>query len=405
MKCGPRPASREFRKGEALVATRVTILGSTGSIGRSTLDVIRRNPGRFEVTGLAAHSDIEVLAEQIKEFQPAQVAVHDETAGRELESRHPGPEILVGPGSVEALAGMEVDVVLCAIVGAAGLKAVIRAIDGCGRLALANKEPLVMAGGLITELARARKVPILPVDSEHSAIFQCLEGHRASDVHRIHLTASGGPFYGRSHADLGRVTPAQATKHPNWDMGAKISVDSATLMNKGLEVIEAMWLFSLPLEKIAVIIHPQSIVHSMVEFIDGAILAHLGAPDMRLPIQFALTWPERVESPVDRLDLAALREITFAAPDFGQFPCLAHALEAARCGGTAPTVLNAANEVAVAAFCADRIPFLRIAEVVEGVMETSTVVSDLSLDTILLADREARERAEALVGAAGAKTL
>lgn len=379
------------------MATRLTILGSTGSIGRSALDVVRSHPGRFDVAGLAAHSNVEVLSQQIAEFQPEAVAVFDEKAAAELASRNLGPEVWADSEGIEALAGYDVDVVLIGIVGAAGLKAVLSAIEAGNRVALANKEPLVMAGRLIMERARNRGVKVVPVDSEHSAVFQCLEGHRAEDVHRVYLTASGGPFYGRPRAMLRDVTPEEATRHPTWDMGAKISVDSATLMNKGLEVIEAMWLFGLPLETIGVVIHPQSIVHSLVEFRDGNILAHLGVTDMKLPIQFALTWPERVESPMARLELAAIKEITFATPDFSEFPCLGHALDAARRGGTAPTVLNAANEVAVEAFCSGRIPFLRIPDVVEAVMDASSYEEGYALETVLSADAEGRGMAEAAV--------
>ena len=254
-----------------------------------------------------------------------------------------------------------------------------------------------MAGRLITSAARAAGVRILPVDSEHNAIFQCLEGRDTAEVLTVYLTASGGPFYGQPRESLRGITPAQATTHPTWDMGAKISVDSATLMNKGLEVIEAMWLFDLPLEKIRVVIHPQSIVHGLVEFTDGHILAHLGVTDMVMPIQFALTWPERVKSPMARLDLTRMKALTFAEPDFREFPCLELALSAARRGGTAGTALNAANEVAVAAFRAGRLPFLGIAEVVRRVLEASEVHADDTLESILAADAEARRAAETVV--------
>ena len=378
-------------------------MGSTGSIGRSALDVVRLNPGRFDVVGLAARRDVRLLSRQIDEFHPSSVAVDDEGAAAELQGRYPKLDVRSGTRGVTALAGEKADVVLCAIVGAAGLEAVLSAIEGGNRIALANKEPLVMAGGLIMEAARTKGVEVLPVDSEHNAIFQCLQGHRVTDVYRVYLTASGGPFYGRPRDSLAEVSPEEATNHPTWDMGAKISVDSATLMNKGLEVIEAMWLFDLPLDTIDVVIHPQSIVHGLVEFCDGTILAHLGATDMKLPIQFALTWPKRVESPVKRLDLTAMRDISFATPDFREFPCLAYALEAARKGGTTPTVLNAANEVAVEAFSGGRIPFLHIAEVVHETLETCARQEASSLDAILTADGEARRAAERAVEAIGVK--
>ena len=383
------------------MAIRITILGSTGSIGRSALEVVRHYPGRFEVAALAAHSNVELLAEQIRRYRPVQVAVADEAAAACLRAMDLGIEVLSGTDGLSEVAAIPVDVALCAIVGAAGLRPVISAIDAGNRIAVANKEPLVMAGRLIMERARNRGVEVLPVDSEHNAVFQCLHGHNVSDVYRVHLTASGGPFYGVPRESLREVPPEQAVKHPTWNMGAKISVDSATLMNKGLEVLEAMWLFGLPLDKIDVVIHPQSIVHSLVEFADGSILAHLGVTDMRFPILFALTWPERVETAMGRLDLTRMRELTFAAPDFSEFPCLALALEAARRGGTAPTILNAANETAVAAYCAHKIGFLQISEVVEEVLTNYTNTADVDLDAVVAADTEGRRRASEVMMALG----
>lgn len=377
----------------ATARRRITILGSTGSIGTSALDVVRHYPDRLEVVGLAAHSNIDVLAEQVREFRPEFVAVADRDAARELSGQLPDLRIVPGPEGLEEVAAAPADVVLCGIVGAVGLKPVLSAIAAGNAIALANKEPLVMAGPLIMERARAKGVTVLPVDSEHNAIFQCLQGHRVEDVQCIHLTASGGPFYSKPRESLVGVTPAQATRHPTWNMGAKISVDSATLMNKGLEVVEAMWLFGLPLEKVEVVIHPQSIVHSLVEFTDGSILAHLGLTNMKFPIQYALTWPERVPEPMGRLDLTTMRELTFAKPDFSEFPCLAYAMEAARAGGTAPAILNAANESAVAAFCRGQIEFLRISEVVRDVMDECPVSHDVTFESVLEADSLARERA------------
>jgi len=385
------------------VATRVSILGSTGSIGRSALQVVQHHRDAFEVVGLGAHSSVDVLCEQIETFNPKFLAMEDEAAAAELEARNPGPTILKGKAGAAELAAQDVDVVLCGIVGAAGLHSVVAALEAGNRVALANKEPLVMAGRYIMETARRNGVPILPVDSEHNAIFQCLEGHSIEDVHRVHLTASGGPFYGRSRESLAQVSPEEAANHPTWDMGAKISVDSATLMNKGLEVIEAMWLFGLPLDAIEVVIHPQSIVHSLVEFTDGSILAHLGVTDMQLPIQFALMWPKRVKSPVQRLELTHMKDITFAAPDFSAFPCLSYALDAARQGGTAPAVLNAANEEAVRAFCGGRISFLQIADIVSEVLENTEFSNNWDLDSVLLADAEARARANGYIDVTGAK--
>ncbi len=380
---------------------RITILGSTGSIGRSALDVVRHYPDRFEVVGLAARSNAELLTDQINEFQPAHVVLVDEAALTRLGTVPTSCTIASGAEALADLASVPVDIVLCGVVGAVGLKPILRGIEAGNRIALANKEPLVMAGPLIMERARARGVDVLPVDSEHNAIFQCLHGHRIEDLRCIHLTASGGPFYGKARESLAGVTPAQATRHPTWDMGAKISVDSATLMNKGLEVIEAMWLFGLTLDQVEVVIHPQSIVHSLVEFTDGSILAHLGLTDMKFPIQFALTWPDRVPTPMGRLDLTTMRELTFAKPDFSEFPCLAHALHAARLGGTAPAILNAANETAVSAFCGGRLEFLRISDVVEEVLEESDIEADISLESAIAADRSARTRAEEVMTALG----
>ncbi len=376
---------------------RITLLGSTGSIGRSALKVIRACPGRFEIVALAAHSNVAELARQAAEFNPKYIAVSDEAAARELRALGLRAEVLAGPRALEDAAALDTDLVLCGVVGAAGLKPILRAIAAGHTVALANKEPMIMAGRLITGAARAAGVRILPVDSEHNALFQCLEGRDPADVFAVYLTASGGPFYGKPRESLRAITPAQATSHPTWDMGAKISVDSATLMNKGLEVIEAMWLFDLPLDKIRVVIHPQSIMHGLVEFTDGHILAHLGVTDMVMPIQFAMTWPERVKSPMARLDLTRMKALTFAGPDFREFPCLDIALAAARRGGTAGAVLNAANETAVAAFLAGRLPFLGIAEVVRRVLESSEVRADDSLDTILAADADARRAAQSLV--------
>lgn len=377
------------------VPTRVTILGSTGSIGRNALDVIRRYPGRFEVVGLAAHANTDLLARQAAEFRPAYVAVTGPNAA--AFEPPPGTELRTGSRALAWLASIPVDVALCSVVGAAGLRPALAAIDAGSRLALANKEPMVMAGRLIMARAAQCGVPVIPVDSEHNAIFQCLTGHRAEDVRCVHLTASGGPFHGRSRESLAGVTPGEATRHPTWDMGAKISVDSSTLMNKGLEVIEAMHLFDLPLDKIEVIIHPQSVVHSLVEFCDGSILGHLGVTDMKFPIAFALTWPERVQSTMGRLDLTAVRELTFAAPDPAAFPCLGLALDAAARGGTAPAVLNAANEVAVEAFCQGRVGFLDIEEVVRRVLDGAVCEPDSDLETVEHADSQARAAAHTVV--------
>lgn len=376
---------------------RITILGSTGSIGTSALDVVRHYPDRFEIVGLAANRNTALLQEQIAEFKPLHVALSDPRALRELGPLPSGTTLIDTDAPLSTLASIPVDVVLCAVVGAVGLQPLLAAIEAGNRVAVANKEPFVMAGKLVMERARERGVDVLPVDSEHNAIFQCIHGHEHSDVACIHLTASGGPFYGRERETLSSVLPEQATRHPTWDMGAKISVDSATLMNKGLEIVEAMWLFDLPPEKIDVVIHPQSIIHSLVEFNDGNILAHLGVTDMKFPILFALTYPERVELPMKRLDLTTIKALTFDAPDFSAFPCLALARQAAAAGGTAPAILNAANEEAVAAFCNHQLGFLQISDVVSAVCDECTSTAAYSLEAVLAADRQAREAAQAYI--------
>lgn len=353
------------------------------------------------MAALAAHSNVELLAEQVREFHPAYAAIGEARHADALQEIALDTRILTGPSGIEEAAAAPADVTLCAIVGAAGLRPILRAIDAGHTLALANKEPLVMAGGLVVERARAHKIDILPVDSEHSAIAQCLRGNDRRSVHRIYLTASGGPFYRCSREELCAVTLEQAVKHPTWEMGRKISVDSATLMNKGLEIIEAMWLFDLPVDRIQVVIHPQSIVHGLVEFTDGSVLAHLGPADMRLPIEYALTWPDRAPSAMRRLDLTQLGGLTFAAPDFAEFPCLDYAVDAARRGGTAPAVLNAANETAVEAFCRKRIPFLAIPDVVGYTLDTCPIHNTVTLETVLASDEEARATAERKVRTLG----
>lgn len=373
-----------------MTCKRISILGSTGSIGRSALEVVRRNPERFKVAVLASHSNVSLLRDQIAEFHPDLVAVYDENAAAILRTAKPGCKVLSGAQGLEEAAAKAVDVVLCAIVGAVGLHPLLAAIDAGNTVAIANKEPLVMAGDYIMAQAQHKGVDVLPVDSEHSAIFQCLRGNSMSDIDRVYLTASGGPFYGRVRENLRDITPAQAMRHPTWDMGAKISVDSATLMNKGLEIIEALCLFRLRLEQIEVVIHPQSVIHSMVAFRDGSIIAQLGVTDMKAPIAFALTYPERITAPEMRLNVTSLTGLTFDKPDFASFPCLALAREAARRSGSVPAVLNGANEEAVSAFCAGRIGFLDIATVVERTMETSAASQECSLEAALAADREAR---------------
>ncbi len=376
---------------------RISILGSTGSIGRSALEVVRRNPDVFSVVALASRSNIDLLREQIAEFQPALAAVYDEDAARMLQGSVPGCAVASGAAGLVEVASMSVDTALCAVVGAVGLKPLLAAIEAGNRVAVANKEPLVMAGNYIMQRAQEKGVAVLPVDSEHNAIFQCLEGSSVSDVDCVYLTASGGPFHKCTPETLQTITPEQAMRHPTWDMGAKISVDSATLMNKGLEIIEALCLFRLRSDQIEVLIHPQSVVHSMVAFQDGAIIAQLGVTDMKAPITYALTYPERLPAPEMKLDVTSLACLTFEKPDYDVLPCLALARAAAQSGGTAPAVLNGANEEAVAAFCAGRIGFLDIPAVVEQTLDVCVISCECSLDAVLLADRESRTQAAAII--------
>lgn len=350
---------------------KVTILGCTGSVGKQALDVIRRFPERLQVYGLAANTDAEGLAEQVEEFRPAVAALQDEIAASRLRKMSDGKvEILAGEDGVCELAGRSgVDVVLSAISGFAGLKPTFAACDGGADLALANKESVVCAGSLLMERVRQRGVTLIPVDSEHNALFQCLLGEEAEDLDRLILTASGGPFREVALEELAGVTPEQALAHPRWDMGNKISIDSATLMNKGLEVLEAHWLFGVPLDRIEVVIHPESAVHSLVRLRDGSIKAHLGPADMRYPVQYALSYPERWEDPgYSEFSLPGWG-FTFEEPDMERFPCLGHAWRAGRAGGVFPTVLVGADEVAVSAFLEGRLSFLGIPEVIEGALD------------------------------------
>ena len=382
------------------MAKGVVILGSTGSIGTQTLEVIAALPGMFEVWGLAAGSNIDLLAEQARRFRPRVVAVAAPEAARALRERlSPLPiDVLAGPEGVEAVASMPgPDVVLPAMVGTAGLKPTLAAIRAGKDIALANKETLVAAGELVTSEAARAGIRILPVDSEHSAIFQCLNGEDRGAIRRILLTASGGPFRGFDQSQLETVTPEQALKHPRWTMGPKITVDSATLMNKGLEVIEAHWLFGVPADAIDVIVHPQSVIHSLVEFADGAIMAQMGVTDMRVPIQYALTYPGRALNDFPRLDLIRAAQLTFEAPDTARFPCLRYAYEALEAGGTMPAAMNAANEVAVRAFLDRRVGFAGIPRLIEKTMEAHRPVAAGVLDGVLEADSWARRFAADLL--------
>lgn len=385
----------------------VTVLGATGSIGMSTLDVLKRHAGRYRVVGLSANTEVERLAEQCRLHHPDYAVMADARAAERLRERlrkiDDNIEVLAGAAGLETIAAHpDAACVMAAIVGAAGLVPALAAVRAGKRILLANKEALVMSGRIFMDEVRLHKAELLPVDSEHNAILQCLPTLRGKaldelGVKRILLTASGGPFRTTPLDELRRVTPAQACAHPNWEMGRKISVDSATMMNKGLEVIEACWLFAVPAERIQVVIHPQSVIHSMVEYVDGSILAQMGSPDMRTPIACALAWPERIATGVQRLDLFDVARLDFAVPDMGRFPCLRLAYEALAQGGTATTVLNAANEVAVEAFLEERLPFTAIPEVVEAALSELPSRAASSLSVILEEDARARQWTRELI--------
>lgn len=372
----------------------ITLLGSTGSIGVQSLDVARMHG--YTVFGLAAHSRIEILQKQIAEFHPRYVAVVDEAACDRLEGKLAGmadaPRLLKGPEGLRTLAAMDgPDVVLNAVVGIAGLPASLAAIESGHDLALANKESLVTGGHLVTDAVRRHGVRLLPVDSEHSAIFQCLQDQNsAKRLTKILLTASGGPFFGMKKEELAGKTKADALKHPNWNMGAKITIDSATLMNKGLELIEAVWLFGLPEDKVQIVVQRESIIHSAVQFADNSVIAQMGVPDMRIPIQYALTWPDRLPSPVPELDFTALKSLSFDVADEETFRCLAACKKAIRKGGLAPCAANGANEEAVRLFLEDKIGFLDIGRLVEGVVDSQAFGGDYTLQDVYDCDAMAR---------------
>jgi 1-deoxy-D-xylulose-5-phosphate reductoisomerase len=383
------------------VRRRIAILGATGSIGKSTLDLIERSPDRFEVVAVTAATNAEALADIARRTNARLAVVADESRRADLETRLAGTGCHAAAGEaalLEAAAG-NAELVIAAIVGCAGLAPVMAAVDAGKIVALANKEALVTAGQLMTRAAERSGATLLPVDSEHNAIFQCLACSRKEDASRIILTASGGPFRTATAEAMHEATPAQAVAHPKWSMGAKISVDSATLMNKGLELIEAHYLFALPSRQIDVLIHPQSVVHSLVEFVDGSVLAQLGSPDMRIPIAYALAWPERMPTPAERLDLAAIAKLEFEVPDLERFPALRLAREALETGGAAPIVLNAANEVVVASFLAGAIRFTDIADAVERALDEGDDPAPTSIDDVLEIDRGTRARVEAAVKA------
>ena len=381
----------------------LTVLGSTGSIGTSTLDVVSRHPDKYRIAALTANTQVELLFRQCVQFQPAYAVLLDEAAATRLRAmlKDAGisTEVLCGVDALEKVSVLpEVDMVMAAIVGAAGLRPTLAAAKAGKKILLANKETLVTAGRVFMDAVKASGSPLLPIDSEHNAIFQALPGGydgdmKKSGVRRILLTASGGPFRNTPLSELQNVTPDQACNHPNWSMGRKISVDSASMMNKGLEVIEAHWLFNAQADDIQVVVHPQSVIHSLVEYVDGSVIAQLGNPDMRTPIAYGLAYPERIESGVASLDLFKVATLNFAEPDFARFPCLALAFDALRAEGTAPAMLNAANEVAVAAFLDEKIPFLAIPRVIEAVLNELPVAAVGSLDDVTHADEIARRAA------------
>jgi len=384
------------------VRRKIAILGATGSVGTSTLDLVERNPERFEVVAVTAATNSEALADIARRTGAALAVVSDEARLPDLAERLAGSGCRAAAGTdalIEAAAG-EAELVIAAIVGCAGLRPVMAAVEAGRTVALANKEALVTAGALMTEAATRSGATLLPVDSEHNAIFQCLACGRKEDVAKIVLTASGGPFRTASAAAMRDATPAEAVAHPNWSMGAKISVDSATMMNKGLELIEAHYLFGLPAERIDILIHPQSVVHSLVEFVDGSVLAQLGSPDMRIPIAYALAWPERIATPAQRLDLTTVARLEFEAPDFTRFPALRLAREALLAGGSAPIVLNAANEAAVARFLAGEIGFTDIARIVGQSLAEQGFAAPGSIAEVVEIDRLTRQRVVAALQAA-----
>ena len=377
---------------------KVLVLGSTGSIGINTLNVIRSLPGQFKITALTVNSRIDLLEPQIVEFSPECVVVNEEKPAAELRKRLKGKtEVLSGSGGLSAVAAKcDYDIFIGAMVGSVGLAPAIQAIKKGKRVALANKETLVVAGELVTQLARLYGAEIIPVDSEHSAVFQCLIGENINQVEKLILTASGGPFLNKSKADFLNVTIEEALNHPNWKMGNKITIDSASMMNKGLEVIEAKWLFNIQQDKIDVVIHPQSIIHSMVQFVDGSVKAQLGLPDMKLPIQYALTYPERLKNNYPKVNLPSIGKLTFFEPDLDKFECLKIAYSALESGGSAPCVLNAANEVAVDKFLKGNIKFSRIPYIINKSLEKIDHHTQPDLDIIFQCDRLTREFAAGL---------
>jgi 1-deoxy-D-xylulose-5-phosphate reductoisomerase len=380
---------------------KITILGSTGSIGCSALDVIGKNPERFQVVALAAGKNIALLKKQIERFKPKVVAVSTKETALKLRyslTNKDKVKIFYDKEGLKEIASFpSADVVISAISGSAGLIPTIAAIEAGKDIALANKETMVMAGEIVTRRAIKKRVKIIPVDSEHSAIFQCLEGQKSKNLRRIILTASGGPFLNFTGNELKKVSLSQTLRHPNWKMGRKVTIDSASMMNKGLEVIEAKWFFNLDISRIDVLIHPQSIVHSMVEFVDGAFMAQMGIPNMKIPIAYALTYPERISNDLPSLDLVKTGNLEFRNPDIKKFPCLGLAYAAGICGGTAPVVLNAADEIAVAAFMEKKIRFIDLSKIIETVLDLHNSINTPSLEDILQADLWARRETSKII--------
>lgn len=382
-----------------MTCKNIAILGSTGSIGTQTLDVVREHPDLFHVSVLAANASDELLEKQIEEFQPELAVLSDEAAYKRLKSRYTGKTELAGgrQAFIDAAAHSEVQTVVTSMMGFAGLEPTMKALEAKKDIALANKETLVVAGELVTRKVKEQGVKLLPVDSEHCAFFQCLQGERLDKIEKLLLTCSGGPFRGKKREKIGNATVDQVLAHPTWNMGKKITVDSASLVNKGLEVIEAKWLYDVDYDKIQVVVHPQSIIHSMVEFVDGAVMAQIGSTDMRLPIQYALTYPERQPASWPRLDFWQMRDLTFAKPDMETFKGLKFAYEAGKIGGTMPCIFNAANEVAVAAFLAGDIYFLDIYDIIEETMMKRETILDPELEELFEEDRWAREFARTIL--------
>ncbi len=378
---------------------KISILGSTGSIGTQTLDVVKNHQKEFKIIGLAAFNEVEKMIEQIKEFKPEKACLFEENSAEELEKKiGKEVEIVSGMKGLKEIAVMqEVEQTIIAVVGSIGMQPTMKAIKKGKNIALANKETLVAGGQPIMKAVKEKGITLMPIDSEHSALFQCLNGEERNKVNRVLITCSGGPFKGKKRKEFYNSTPEQALGHPTWSMGAKITIDSSTLMNKGLEVIEAKWLYDLNFEEIEVIVHPQSLIHSMIEFVDGSIMAQIGTHDMRMPIQYALSYPKRIPNNFPKLDLIKAKQLTFEAPDYENFPCLKYAFEAGKKGGTLPSAMNAANEIAVYAFLDKKIVYGKIPEIIKKVIDEHKNKKADSIETVLEADKKAREKTRKII--------